>query len=263
MFCSVFGFTQEHIMIFANGYLGLKKDKIEIDTGVSEKPQSYWYEYDDTLINRFKPIASVYISGHHPLKTSTHRSKFRFACSYLFSHLIWFRSKRGIGLNTKWNPEGFLIRYENGKICGKNFLQFALDSIKTNPEKDTLDIVCHSMGYAYILGFLSQVDTTYNLGKILIISPESPGYMGYDWNKFQEVWQYGSNLGEKKADIICKQDGIAPQGPLKNLATLNATKGGRVFVPKSAKRAFVYSHHLNWFDWFYTIHPGDYGYFTR
>jgi hypothetical protein len=255
--------AQEHILIFANGYLGPKKDHIPRENGVTTKEQSYWYNYDDTIINRFAPTTPIYISGHHPLKTSPHRSKFRFACSYVFTRFVWFRSKRGFGLNTKQNPEGFLTRYENGKICGQNFLQFAKDSLKSNPRKDTLDIVCHSMGYAYMLGFLTQVDSIYNLGKILIIAPETPDFMGYDWNKFQEVWQYGSNLGEKKADVICMQDGIAPQGPVKNLETLAKEKGGRVFVPKHASRGFIFSHHLNWFDWFYTIHPGDYGFFTR
>jgi hypothetical protein len=255
--------AQDRLLIFANGYLGPSKDQIPRDNGVSTKRQSYWYQYDDTIINRFMPTKPIYISGHHPLSTSPHRSKFRFACSYAFTRLIWVRSSRGFGLNTKPNPEGFLTRYENGKICGRNFLQFAQDSLKSNPRKDTLDFVCHSMGYAYVLGFLTQVDTIYNLGKILIIAPETPGFMGYDWNKFQEVWQYGSNLGEKKADLICMQDGIAPQGPVKNLETLTSGKGGRVFVPKHASRGFVYSHHLNWFDWFYTVHPGDYGFFTR
>lgn len=257
------GYTQQHILVFANGYLGPKKDKVPRDNGVTVKPQSYWYGYDDTIINRFLPVRPVYISGHHPLNTSPHRSKFRFAGSYVVSRFVWFRSKHGFGLNTKPNPEGFLTRYENGKICGKNFLQFAKDSLKSDPRKDTLNIVCHSMGYAYILGFLTQVDSLYNLGKILIIAPETPGFMGYDWNKFQEVWQYGSNLGNKKADVICMQDGIAPQGPVKNIENLAHGKGGRVFVPKNANRGFIYSHHLNWFDWFYSIHPGDYGFFTR
>ena len=257
------GYSQQHILVFANGYLGPKKDNIPRDNGVTVKPQSYWYGYDDTITNRFLPVTPVYISGHHPLKTSPHRSKFRFACSYVFTRFIWFRSKRGFGLNTKPNPEGFLTRYENGKICGQNFIQFAKDSLKSNPKNDTLDIVCHSMGYAYILGFLTQVDSIYNLGKILIIAPETPDFMGYDWNKFQEVWQYGSNLGEKKADVICMQDGIAPQGPVKNLENLASGKGGRVFVPKYASRGFIFSHHLNWFDWFYTVHPGYYGFFKR
>lgn len=256
-------YSQQHILVFANGYLGPKEDKIPRDNGVSLTRQSYWYEYDDTIINRFNPITPVYISGHHPLSTSPHRSKFRFACSYAFTRFIWFRCKNGFGLNTKPNPKGFLTRYENGKICGQNFIRFAADTFSTDPRKDTLDIVCHSMGYAYILGFLSQVDTIYNLGKILIISPETPNYMGYDWNRFQEVWQYGSNLGTEKPDAVCFQDGIAPQADLKNFDHLAPGKGGRVFVPKHTPRGFVFSHHLNWFDWFYSIDPGEYGYFTR
>jgi hypothetical protein len=55
-------YSQQHILVFANGYLGPKEDKIPRDNGVSLTRQSYWYEYDDTIINRFNPITPVYIS---------------------------------------------------------------------------------------------------------------------------------------------------------------------------------------------------------
>jgi hypothetical protein len=264
------GFSQQKILIFANGYLGPCYDKIERNNQISSSPHTllghdshgYWYAYDDMIINRFKPVTSLYISGHHSLRTSPHRGKFTFACSYLITRFFLFRSKKGLGLNRKPNPEGFMTRFNNGKICGQNFLQYAKDSIHSDRTKDTLHIVCHSMGYSYILGFLTQVDSIYNLGKILIIAPESPSLLGYDWNRFQEVWQYGSNLGTTKPDWVCFQDGIAPQAPIRHLETLEKQKGGRVFTPKNAKRGFIRSHHLKYFEWFESIKPGDYGYFA-
>lgn len=254
---------QQRIIIFANGYLGPKYDNLPRDNGISQEPRSYWYKYDDTLIKRFEPVLPLYVSGHHSLKTSPHRSKFKVGFSYLLTRFLWFPCKKGVGLNTRLNPEGFMTRYKNGQICGKNFLTFAKDSLSSNPKLDTLDFVCHSMGYAYILGFLTQVDSIYTLGKILIFSPESPSFMGYDWNRFQEVWQIGSNQGEKHGDPICLQDGIAPQSAVKGIENISKNKGGRVFVPKDVKRGFNRSHHLGWYSWFYRIKPGDPGYFGR
>lgn len=261
-------FAQQRILLFANGYLGPDKDQIPRNNGVTSIPQSYWYAYDDTLIHRLKPMKTLYVSGHHPMSTSSHRTQWRFGLSWLFTKVLWFRCKSGFGLNMRPNPEGFQIRVNNGKTCGQNLLHFVRDSLPKIHSGDTLDIVCHSMGYAYVLGILHEVDTIFHLGKILIISPESPQTMGYDWNRFEEVWQYGSNLGEKKADFIVFQDGIAPQGPVKNLDQLLPGKGGRVFLPKKTvhgktPRGTVWSHHLSKFQWFYTVRPGDYGYFTR
>ena len=113
----------QRVLLFANGYLGPDKDKIPRNNGVTMKPQGYWYSYDDTLVKRFHPTAALYVSGHHPMSTSMHRSKARFAASWLISKCLWVRSKKGFGLNTRPNPEGFNIRFENGKICGQNLLK--------------------------------------------------------------------------------------------------------------------------------------------
>ena len=281
LLCSFQGHSQR-VLLFANGYLGPKEDKTPRNNGINLHPNrswyeyndstiqsfqplgslpGYWYCYDDTLIKRFKPKVALYVSGHHPISTSTHRSKLCYGLSWLFTKILFIRSKNGFGLNKRPNPMGFNLRYENGKICGRNMLRFLKDSLPSVGERDTLDIVCHSMGYAYTLGILTQIDTRFHLGKILILSPESPRQMGYDWNRFDEVWQYGSNLGEKKADLIVFQDGIAPQAAVKNLDQLLPGKGGRLFVPKTAPRGSYYSHHLSKFDWFLSIRPGDYGYF--
>jgi hypothetical protein len=256
-------FSQQRIILFVNGYLGYKHDQKPTDNSVSTKRKSYWYNYDDSIIARFQPVLPVYASGHHSLSTSTHRNLARVVGSYVFSRCFPFRSKKGVFLNTRTNPEGFLTRYESGRVCGQNYLRFVKDSLSQSSQKDTLDIVCHSMGYAYALGILSVIDSSVVLGKILMISPEMAGYRGYDWNKFSEVWQYGSNLGESKADLICFQDGIAPQCRVNGLELLDPSKGGRVYVPKHAKRGFNRSHHLNFFQWFFDLKKGDRGYFGR
>ena len=250
-------------MLFVNGYLGYKYDRIQTDNAITTKRKSYWYAYDDSIIARFQPVLPLYASGHHSLSTSTHRNISRVVGSYLISRCIPFRSKKGIFLNTRSNTQGFLTRFDSGRLCGQNFLTFVTDSLNHTTHKDTLDIVCHSMGYAYALGILSVVDSSVVLGKMLIISPEMACYRGYEWNKFEEVWQYGSNLGESKADVVCLQDGIAPQCMVNGLDSLEHTKGGRIFVPKHARRGFNRSHHLSYFEWFYDLHNGDRGYFGR
>lgn len=255
--------AQHRYLIFANGYFGPIYDKKPPSTGVTLHEPKYWYSFDDTIIQRFQPSKTFYISGHHSIKTSSHRSLLNAAKSYLITRFIWFKSRRGIGLNHRPNPSGFELRKQNGEECGKNFLRFIQDSIKSNPKFDTLDIVCHSYGYAYTLGFLESVDQVFTLGKILIISPESPQLGAYkNWNAFEEVWQYGSNLGEKESNIIALQDGIAPQAAIKNIETLSKGKGGRIFIPQHTLKGFIVSHHMLFFRWYRKIKPGEFGYFT-
>jgi hypothetical protein len=120
------------------------------------------------------------------------------------------------------------------------------------------------MGYAYSLGLIEVIKPHVKFGKMLSIAPESAGYKGYDWNEFEEVWQYGSNYGEPNADVIYYQDGIALQMPIKGIERVK--NGGRVFIPKDwpkSQKGFLRSHHLKWFHWFYSIKPGDKGYFSR
>ena len=264
MFSSL-AYTQQRYLIFSNGYRGLD---IDHDITTNEvytmspsgkySPSGYWFDYDDTLIARFQPVVPLYIDGHHSISTSSHRTKWKSIRSYFITRFGWV-GRRQWPFNDTPNEAGFMKRVENGKICGQNFIREYL-----KPEmKDTLDMVCHSMGYAYMLGFLSEVKSKVIPGKILILAPEGPGIMGCEWNEFMEVWQYGSNRLEPKADVTCLQDGIAPQGPVKGIEQLAPGKGGRLFIPKGGKKGFIRSHHLSYWQWFYTIKCGDYGYFTR
>ena len=258
--------NQTRLMVFVNGNRGPKFNKITTDNSLELKDKTgYWYNFDDTIINRFQPVQAIYFDGHHPVSTSMHRTNTRFLKAYFFSRFCWFSKKSRWVLNTKFNEKGFKIRIENGKIAGQKLLTY-LSENELLDKKVTVDFVNHSMGYAYTLGILEVVQPYIKLGKFLAIAPESGGLQGTDWNQFEEVWQYGSNMDQPNGDVIYLQDGIAPQSPLKNLEKLEESKGGRVFIPnewKKSKKGFLRSHHLKWFQWFFLIKPSDRGYFKR
>lgn len=258
--------NQIRLMVFVNGNRGPKFNKITTDNSLELKDKTgYWYNFDDTIISRFQPVQALYFDGHHPVSTSMHRTNARFLKAYFFSRFCWFSRKSSWVLNTKFNEIGFKIRIENGKIAGQKLLNY-LNENQLLDNKVTVDFVNHSMGYAYTLGILEVVQPYINLGKFLAIAPESGGLQGSDWNQFEEVWQYGSNMDQPKGDVIYLQDGIAPQTPLKGIEKLNPNKGGRVFIPKEwekSKKGFLRSHHLKWFQWFFLIKPTDRGYFKR
>jgi hypothetical protein len=258
--------NQKRLMIFVNGNRGYKFNKITTDNKLELKDKTgYWYNYDDTIISRFQPVQAIYFDGHHPISTSMHRNIARFSKAFLFSRFCWFSRKSRWVLNTKFNEIGFKVRVENGKIAGQNLLNYLREN-QLLEKQVTIDFVNHSMGYAYTLGILEVIQPYIKLGKFLAIAPESGGLQGADWNQFEEVWQYGSNMNSSTSDVIYYHDGIAPQTPIKGIENLEALKGGRVFIPNEwgkIKKGFVRSHHLSFFQWFFLIKPTDRGYFKR
>jgi hypothetical protein len=257
--------AQQRYLVFSNGYRGLHLDSVTTSNEIytvspagGMSPAGYWYDMDDTLISRFQPTIPLFIDGHHPVSTSTHRSKGRSFWSWFVTRFGWI-GRSNWGFNDEPNEVGFDTRFENGQRCGEKFTR---QYLKTGLH-DTLDMVCHSMGYAYALGFVNAVEPYMVLGKILIMAPESPGTRGMDWNRFEEVWQYGSNRFEPGADITCRQDGVAPQCAVAGFQDLKPDKGGRLFIPDYAKKGFVRSHHLSYWNWFYDIKKGDRGWFGR
>jgi len=257
--------AQKRYLVFSNGYRGLHLDTMTTSNEIytvsppgGMSPAGYWFDIDDTLIARFQPVTALYIDGHHPVATSMQRTKGRSFWSWFVTRFGWI-GRSNWGFNDEPNEEGFRMRCENGKRCGEKFVS----GFASGHARDTLDMVCHSMGYAYALGFLEAVEPYVVFGKILILAPESPGVGGMDWNKFQEVWQYGSNRFEKGADITCRQDGIAPQCAVAGIDKLDPKKGGRFFIPRGARKGFVRSHHLSYWDWFYRIRKGDRGWFGK
>jgi hypothetical protein len=221
-------------------------------------------KYDDAIIKRFPSSKALYLDGHNSIKTSMQKNFVKITASYLGSRFCWFSKKSRWIINPKENAEGFLIRMKNGAEAGKNYLNLSCNTEKCNTVKDTIDIVCHSFGYAYSIGFIDAIKNKVVFGKILIMAPESANYWGADWTMFEEVWQYGcNNLGNADSEVICHHDGIAPQQQVLGLELMMPNNGGRVFIPENAKKGFIRSHHLSYWSWFFDIKSTDYGYFTR
>jgi hypothetical protein len=253
----------QELLVFINGYRGPKHDKELPDNQIHFKdPTGYWYKLDDTIQQRFPNSKAVYFDAHHPLRTSSHLKLSKAARSYIFSRFCWVRKNSRWVLNKKINEAGFQERVANGRAAGQVLLSYLESSPSTK-----IHFVCHSMGYAYMLGMIDVLTTHTKFGKVLILSPEAASAQGRDWSLFEEVWQYGARADEPNADPICWQDGIAPQMAVYGIDSLpSTTKGGRIYIADHYPRkklGFIKSHHLAYYDWFYLIKPNDCGYFRE
>jgi hypothetical protein len=257
------------LLLLVNGYRGPKKDDDPGDGLITQKDRYYyWYKIDNRFQDVLKPDAMFFADGSFPISTSNHRTKLRFAMSWLRARLTPKNKtsdriyKR---LNTHPNSIGFQYRKTQGKIAGEAFLLARCLSPLSDTVKDTLDIVCHSMGYAYTLGFLEVVKDRVVLNTIYILAPENPMEEGFEWERFRRVWQYGSNYDQKDRDPLRLQDGIAPQSPVRGLDKLPPGRGGRIFFPSDwPGRNFVDSHMVYSYDWIFDCIPeGEPGYIER
>lgn len=250
-------------LIFVNGYRGPKYDKHESRNEVYLNDRTnYWFKIDDRFIKRLNPDTSFYLDGSFPVRTSNHQSKLGFGLSYIRSVNARSSNKKYKRLNLVSNPEGFDYRYSRGVLVGKAFLNEIHNTPNSYLTKDTIDIVCHSMGYAYTLGLIETIKDHVVLGKFYMLAPENAGYKGLDWNKFEEVWQYGSNLGQKDADALCYQDGVAPQATVWGIDAQQSNHVGRICSPYNwPNKHFVHSHMVYSYDWIFDrIQKGQPGY---
>ncbi|TNE55893.1 MAG: hypothetical protein EP338_01960 [Bacteroidetes bacterium] len=266
-FCQEEQKQAQRILIFSNGYRGPKKDRDLSDDLITKSDRyHYWMKLDKLFLKRMQPDDWFYIDGSHDIHTSNHRNKANFGKSYSRVKALRKTAKNAQFfdlLNTEPNVEGFYFRKEKGYRAAQAFQALRCDSPSCLEVKDTIDLVCHSMGYAYALGFLEALRGEVIYGKVYIIAPENACTDGLDWDEFEEVWQYGSNLDQEDPDPVWEQDGIAPQCEVKNLSS--ALKGGRVFLPRYVrKKDFVNSHLLRQYHWIIKkIPPGGWGYIGR
>jgi hypothetical protein len=254
-------------LVFANGYRGPKREKDQSDGMVTQRDRyHYWFKIDNQFIERLQPKVSFYIDGSFSIQTSAHKNKFKFALSYLryqFSRKKAKSKRQYKLLNTKNNLEGFQLRRAQGAIAGEVFLLAKCYTPNCSEIKDTVDIVCHSMGYAYAIGFMEQIKDKVVFGKIYIVAPEGADNVGFDWSLFEEVWQYGTNLGEKNADPVVFQDGVAPQTKVCDLEICK--KSARIFFPKDwPNKTFIESHMIYNYQWMFDrIKKGENGYIGK
>jgi len=121
---------------------------------------------------------------------------------------------------------------------------------------DKVDIVCHSMGFAYALGIIDILkQAKIPFGRFYIIAPENAGSGSVNVNEWEDVWQYGSSE-EALKDTPWLQDGVAPQRPVGNIGTK------RAYIPSTEKQGFLESHLIKNYGWIFNVKPGVEGYVT-
>ena len=94
------------------------------------------------------------------------------------------------------------------------------------------------------------------LGRFYIIAPENAEAGEINLNDFEEVWQYGSNLGEPNADPLHEQDGVAPQTAVNGLKEVDfkfSGKRGRAFIPDGEPKGFLQSHSIGNYKWIFKL----------
>jgi hypothetical protein len=239
---------------------------------------NYWSEsgFGKSMITRLNAEGKTfYIDGSFRITTSNHLDAPTFLASAGAIETKYLSYQSGLDtdpytscslLNDTPNVGGFNQRKAQGQIAGKAFLA----KIKTDPRsvgvKDTIDIVAHSMGYAYAVGFIEQIKNEVHLGRFYIFAPENACSGGNDWSEFEEVWQYGANNNEEDEDPANYltldgtrdpywwQDGIAPQCAVRDIEPLpQGVIGGRVYIPKTFQpKGFNASHYIKNYMWVFT-----------
>lgn len=251
------------LLILINGYRGPQTDNDPGDGVLTAKDRYYyWFKIDNRFQEIVKPDMLYFLDGSFPMKTSVHRNRFRFLWSWTRTKLTpKYKATERVyrKLNTDFNAEGFAARRKAGRLAGEAFLIARNQYPHAAEVKDTVDIVSHSMGYAYALGFMDVIAPHVYLRNNYIIAPENACQDGFDWSQTEHVWQYGSDLGMPGADPLREQDGIAPQSAVKGIDRLPAEKGGRIFVPKDwPNKNFVDVHMIYSYDWIFDRIPKGY-----
>ena len=98
-----------------------------------------------------------------------------------------------------------------------------------------------------------------------IMAAENASAGTVNTSAWEQVWQYGSDLGQTGADPMWLQDGVAPQAAVGGLA-IPITNRGRAFIPKNQgiPKGFVGSHSIGNYGWIFSnnLKDGDPVYVT-
>jgi hypothetical protein len=270
------------ILLFVNGYRPfpsfeeMTMEKPESDNQITSNDRyGYWKGIDQKFIGVLKPKAEQiwYADGHFSVSTSNHVSLPGFVASLascapeelkltllaLHPTIVTggYNLSNCYHNSTPYNTDGFTTRKENGMVAGNNLLEKLKQNARINTEGkiiDTIDVVCHSMGFAYAQGLINVLRNKLPFGRFYIIAPENPAsgeqLLLTEW---QDVWQYGSN---ETLDPIDKQDGVAQQAPVPGI------QGKRAFIPSNAPKSFQDCHSIDNYIWIFDLNIDDDGYVT-
>lgn len=268
----------KNMILFVNGY------RSNISPTFQEFPNTfnkvfngdvyqYWAGIDAEFMNRIGTKKAIYADGHHGVVTANHLTQAGFLSSMTSSEKAagtlaylslaqnpCFHNESCVILNTKKNTIGFETRKNNGTIAASDLIKkINTGEISFDKQNEELDIVAHSMGFAYAQGMIEHLRKEgIKIKRYYIIAPENACSGGVDAGSFDEIWQYGSNLGETDQDPIWEQDGVAPQCAVGNL------DDRRAFIPKDWKpKGFVESHAVSNYKWIFNIKYGNKGFITQ
>ena len=189
------------------------------DICMFREPDNYWDEIDVNFIKAIGVDQVVYANGSYPTSTAG-------------------------------NTTGFNQRKSGGKTAGRDILRKVGEDLMSIDHTTPIDIVCHSMGFAYALGIIETLQGAgYKIGWVYYIAPENPSAGTMPIN-IDGVWQYGSDEINQPA---WAQDLIAPQRAIGGLTETN-----RVYIPDTELgkwthyNGFYNAHLVKNYQWIFT-----------
>jgi hypothetical protein len=163
---------------------------------------------------------------------------------------------------------GYNYRYNKGKLGGQELWR-KIESGEIYVKKDAqgkvigkIDIVAHSMGYAYAQGVIDELKSHLapgvKFGIFYILAPENAcSASTFNMSIFENVWQYGSDEAEMSTKPW-ELDGIAPQCKVTGLPDDN-----RIHIyPTDPNRDFLGAHYGSSYEWIFKIKSGK-GYVSK
>ncbi|MBL7892933.1 MAG: fibronectin type III domain-containing protein [Bacteroidia bacterium] len=290
----------KNLLLFVNGYRIDERaivPVVELPDTKNEIYQAdvlnYWSGMDAAFMNQIGTKNVVYADGHHSISTSNHhlgsgitsqakfmasmKSSMKAAGTITNTAIDWatgdvvdavycYHRNSCVILDTVPNTGGFITRMTNGMKAGNELVRkINAGEVVFNKLTDTLDIVCHSMGFAYAQGMIEMFKLAkIKLGRYYIIAPENACSGTVSLSDFDEVWQYGSNLGMPGQDNMWEQDGVAPQCVVGGIEA-DPNKGGRVGIPPNAgfTKTFDESHYVKNYGWIFKRALNQAGYVKR
>lgn len=254
--------ADRNFLLFVGGFIPTQEFIKYPDVVYQNDVWNYWGGIDASFINQITTYNTLYASGNDHVWTSNHVSMLNIKLS-LASYLTSTRPLPQIP-----NMPGFHRRRNNGYTAANDLLMKLYKGTIPCRTKiidgelqiiDTVDVVAHSMGYAYAVGMIEALrKAKIHIGRFYIIAPENPCHYQLPQG-LEEAWQYGSDEANHP---VLTLDGIAPQCGIPGIDGMG-DKGGRVFIPvhdPKVKANPLDSHLAKNYWWIFNRQKGESGY---
>lgn len=236
------------IIVFVNGYrmampvANIIREFKRNDEVTTFDVNDYWNDIDDQFKTRLKDQFSFYADGDAPTLTAKNNMGFEARKTH--------GRKAAQSLMRKLSA----IKFAPSGITTLDASKFGMSAALSNQntaKKIPIDIVCHSMGYAYALGMIEELTASgYWVDRLYAIAAENPT-LGYTPNYLDVANQYGSGPD----DPWYQQDRIAPQGKIPGISE-------RAFIPEGVPKGPYDSHSIANYGWIFKIKQDAQGYIS-